>query len=135
VTRIWSSGYTNFCVKIGKSASETLAILTVAYGKYALTKLSVFEWHRWFKEGEEDVQDDPRSGQQKTQKTDANVDLVFSEERVGVRVIAEELIMSRETERQIVKLDLGVKKFLQKWCLESRHMTRNNIIFTFRLIF
>jgi len=29
-----------FCVKIGKSASETLALLTVAYGEYAVKKLS-----------------------------------------------------------------------------------------------
>jgi len=65
-----------FCVKIGKTASETLAILTVAYGEYAMKKLSVFEWHRWFKEGREDVQHDPRSGQPKTQKTDANMDRV-----------------------------------------------------------
>ena len=35
-----------FCVNIGKSASETLAILTVAYGEYAMKKSSVFEWHR-----------------------------------------------------------------------------------------
>jgi hypothetical protein len=53
-------------VKIGKSASETLAVLTVAYGKYAMKKSSVFEWHRWFKEGQEDVQDYPRTGQPKT---------------------------------------------------------------------
>ena len=32
-----------FCVKIGKSASETLALLTVAYGEYAMKKSSVFE--------------------------------------------------------------------------------------------
>jgi hypothetical protein len=38
-----------FCVKIGKSASETLALLTVAYGEYAVKISSVFEWHRWFK--------------------------------------------------------------------------------------
>jgi len=31
-----------FCVKIGKGASETLALLTVAYGEYAKKKLSVF---------------------------------------------------------------------------------------------
>jgi hypothetical protein len=31
-----------FCVKISKSASETLALLTVAYGEYAMKKLSVF---------------------------------------------------------------------------------------------
>jgi hypothetical protein len=34
-----------FCVKIGKIASETLALLIVAYGKSAIKKSSVFEWH------------------------------------------------------------------------------------------
>jgi hypothetical protein len=32
-----------FSVNIGKSASETLALLTEAYGKYAMKKSSVFE--------------------------------------------------------------------------------------------
>jgi hypothetical protein len=41
-----------FCVKIGKSASETLALLTVAYGEYAMKKSSVSKWHRGFKKGE-----------------------------------------------------------------------------------
>jgi hypothetical protein len=59
-----------FCVKIGKSASETLALLTVACGKYAMKKSSVFEWHSHFKEGREDMQDDPRSGQPKTHRTE-----------------------------------------------------------------
>jgi hypothetical protein len=53
-------------VKIGKSASETLALLTVDYGEYAMNKLSVFDWHRRFKERREGVQDDPGSGQPKT---------------------------------------------------------------------
>jgi hypothetical protein len=57
-----------FCVKIGKSASETLALLTVAYGECSMKKWSVFEWHRRFKEGREDVNDNPRSEQQKTQR-------------------------------------------------------------------
>jgi hypothetical protein len=65
-----------FCVKIGKSTSETLDLLTVVYAEYALKKLSVFERHRRFKKGREDVQDDPRSGQPKTQRTDVNVDRV-----------------------------------------------------------
>jgi len=47
------------------------------------------------------VQDDPRSGQPKTQRTDANVDrvrtLVCSDRRVGVREITEEMNMNRET--------------------------------------
>jgi hypothetical protein len=32
-----------FCVKIGKSASETSALLTVTYGKYMMNKQSVFK--------------------------------------------------------------------------------------------
>ena len=64
------------------------------------------------------MQDDPRSGQPKTQMTDANVDrvrtLVFSDRRLGVRVIAEELNMNRETVRQIVKEDLGMRKISAK---------------------
>jgi len=48
------------------------------------------------------MRDDPRSGQPKTQRTDANVDrvrtLVLSDRRVGVRVIAEELNINRETD-------------------------------------
>jgi hypothetical protein len=62
--------------KTGKSASETLALLTVVYGEYAMKKSRVCEWHRPLKEGREDVQDDPRNGQPKTQGTDANVDRV-----------------------------------------------------------
>jgi hypothetical protein len=44
-----------FCVKTGKSASETLALLTLAYGEYAVKKSSVFERHRQFKDGRDDV--------------------------------------------------------------------------------
>jgi hypothetical protein len=44
-----------FCVKIGKSASETSALLTLTYGEYAMKKSSAFEWYRRFKEGREDV--------------------------------------------------------------------------------
>jgi len=44
-----------FCVKIGKSASETLALLTVVYGEYAMKKLRVFESHRGLKERREDI--------------------------------------------------------------------------------
>jgi hypothetical protein len=66
----------SFCVKIGKSASESLVQLTLAYGGYGMSTLSGFEWHRWFMGGLEDVQGDPRSGQPKVQRTNANVNRV-----------------------------------------------------------
>jgi hypothetical protein len=56
--------------------------------------MECFEWHRRFKEGREDVKDDPRSRQPKSQRTDANVDgvriLVGSDRRVGVRAIVQD---------------------------------------------
>jgi hypothetical protein len=80
-----------FCVKIDENASEMVALLTMAYGEYAMKKSIVFEWHRRFKEGQENVQDDPRSGQPKTQRTGANVDrvrtLVRSDRKLGVTLI------------------------------------------------
>jgi len=64
------------------------------------------------------VQDDPRGGQPKTQRTDENVDrvrtLVRSDRRLGVTVIAEELNMNRVTVRQIVNKDFGMRKFSAK---------------------
>jgi hypothetical protein len=95
MTRIWSSGYIlKFCVKIGESDSEILALLTLAYGKYVMKNLNVFEWHKRLKEGQEHVHGDPRSEQPKMQRTEANVDTVLtlgcSDQRLDMRLIAEE---------------------------------------------
>jgi hypothetical protein len=55
-----------------------------------MKKSSVSEWHRWFKEGRKDVQDDPRSGKWAAKnakdrcKCGQNTNL-------GVRLIAGEL--------------------------------------------
>jgi hypothetical protein len=40
--------------------------ICVKVGEYALKESSVLEWHRQFKDGREDVQDDSRSGLPKT---------------------------------------------------------------------
>jgi hypothetical protein len=40
-----------FCAKLGKSARETLQMLTEAYGADAMKKSSVFESHKRFEEG------------------------------------------------------------------------------------
>jgi hypothetical protein len=85
----------------------------VAYGEYARKKSGVFEWHRLFEEGREDAQDETGCGQAKTQRTDANVDrirtLVRSDRRSGMRLTAEELNMNRETVRQIITEDSGMR--------------------------
>jgi hypothetical protein len=50
-------------------------MLTEAYGADVMKKSSVFEWHKRFKDGQEDVKDDERTGRPKTQRTDENCSL------------------------------------------------------------
>jgi hypothetical protein len=66
-----------FCAKLGKSASETLQMLTEAYAADVMKKMSVFEWHKRFKEVWEDVKDDERIEHPKTHWTDENVEKVW----------------------------------------------------------
>jgi hypothetical protein len=51
-----------FRVKLKKTASETFEMLKSAYGEEYLSRTSVFEWHKMFKEGRESLQDDERKG-------------------------------------------------------------------------
>ena len=65
-----------FCVKLNKSAIETFASLTEAYGDAPLSRTMVFKWHKVFKEGREIVEDDPRSGRPISSTNDQNVEMV-----------------------------------------------------------
>jgi hypothetical protein len=40
-----------FCVKLDKSATETLEMLCEAFGDHSLSWTEVFEWHSCFKVG------------------------------------------------------------------------------------
>jgi hypothetical protein len=64
------------------------------------------------------VKVDPRSGQSKTQRADGNVDrlrtFVSPDGRLALKLMAEELNMNRETVRQIIMEDFGMRKFFAK---------------------
>ena len=53
--------------------TESLKMLQEAYRDQAMSRACVFEWHQRFREGEEDVEDKPRSGRPSSSKTDENV--------------------------------------------------------------
>ena len=67
-----------FCVKLNKSATKTIASLTEAYGDATLSRTMVFKWHKAFKEGRENVEDDPRSGRPISSTNDQNVEVVLA---------------------------------------------------------
>jgi hypothetical protein len=51
-----------FCVKLGKSASETLEMLCEAFTEHSLSRRVVFEWHSYFKADRVPVEDYKCSG-------------------------------------------------------------------------
>jgi len=49
-----------FCVKLGKSATETHDLLKKVYGDECLSRTQDFDWFKRFKEGREEIGDDQR---------------------------------------------------------------------------
>ena len=58
-----------FCFKLGKNATETYGMLQTAFRPSCMNRVSVFEWHKRFKEGTESVRDDKRCGSSKEVNT------------------------------------------------------------------
>ena len=64
------------CVKLGESATVTYEKLQRTYGEHFLSRVQVFRWHKFFLEGREQVEDEPRAGRPSTSKTDDSVERV-----------------------------------------------------------
>ena len=58
-----------FCFKLGKNATETYGMLQTAFGASCMNRVSVFEWHKRYKEVRESVRDDERYGRSKEVST------------------------------------------------------------------
>lgn len=107
-----------FLVKLGKSATETYSMLQQVYGDECLSRTRVFEWHKRFKEGREDVEDDPRPGRPSTSKTDDNIEkigsLIRQDRRLSIRAIAEMIGIDKESVRQVLHEHFNMKKVCSK---------------------
>jgi hypothetical protein len=109
-TKIEQRTNIKFLAKLKKTATETYQLLREVYGEDTLSRARVFERHRRFLGGREDVEDDERPGRPVTMKTDENVDkvrtLVRTDRRLSIRMIAEEFNVDKETVRQILTENL-----------------------------
>ena len=87
-TRIEQQINLKFLLKLTKNPIECFELLKEVYGKDAMSRSRVFEWHKHFKSGCEEVEDDPRSGRPSTATTDENIirvkQLVQSDHRLTV---------------------------------------------------
>lgn len=81
-----------FCVKLKKTGMETFKMIKEAYKEDAMSRAMVFMWHKRFKDGREDVEDDERSGRPSTSRTDENLakvrQVLNSDRPLSIRMIA-----------------------------------------------
>ena len=93
-----------FLVKLKKSATECYQLLKEVFGDNTLSRTRVFEWHRRFSEGREEVEDDERPGRPVTSRTEEKIqkvsEIVRKDRRLSIRMIADTLNMDKETVRQ-----------------------------------
>ncbi|UYV64611.1 hypothetical protein LAZ67_3001306, partial [Cordylochernes scorpioides] len=87
-----------FCVRLGKNATETFQMLQKPFKDDCISRSQSGKWHKAFKEGREEVADEPRSGRPTTARTDENVDRVLevlhTDRRLSIQQIADTLHMS-----------------------------------------
>ena len=107
-----------FCVTLEKSATETLAMLEKAYGEDSLSRAQVFRWHKTFKEGRENVEDEERSGRPTTACTSDNAERVKavlnSDRRLSVRLIADKSNLPKSIVHEIIATELNMRKVCAK---------------------
>jgi hypothetical protein len=65
-----------FCVKHGKSATETFEIFHEAFGENSLSWTVVSEWHSCFKASRVSAEDDECSGRPSTSKATENIQII-----------------------------------------------------------
>ena len=63
-----------FCVKLGKSTTETFAMLNMVYGDVAMKRATCFRWHKRFDNVRLFVEDDERSGHPSTSTDVPHID-------------------------------------------------------------
>ena len=105
-----------FFVRLEGTPAQALKLLEEVYGDDTMSRTRLFEWHRRFKQGREEVEDDHRSGKPSTSRTDKNAERVRqkvrSERRLTVRMVADKQGMNSGRVWRIITKNLcknGIK--------------------------
>jgi hypothetical protein len=118
-TKIEQRTNIKFLAKLKKTATEMYELLREVYGEDTVSRARVWERHRRFLGGREDVKDDEQHGHPVTVKTDENVGkvrtLVRNDRRLSIRMTAEELNVDKETVRQILTENLKMQMCMPRW--------------------
>jgi hypothetical protein len=116
-----------FCVKLCKSATETLEMLRETFGEHSLSRTAVFDRHSRFKDGRLSVEDDERSGPSNTSKTTENVEemreLIHEDRRRTIHELADTVVISYGVCQEISTENLNMLRI----ALSSRQGARAHV--------
>ncbi|KAG5329434.1 GVQW3 protein, partial [Acromyrmex charruanus] len=97
-----------FCFKLDKTFTETFQLMQQVYGDDCLSRGRVHEWYTRFKNGREDINDDPHVGQAKFVITPESIekvrDFLNIHPKSSLRFMEIELGMSKDSIHRINSL-------------------------------
>ena len=103
-----------FCVILGKKFTKTYELMKKVYGDDCMSHTQVYTWFTRFKNGRDDLNDDPRPGRPEASNRAELVEKVREilaiDANFTVRMLAEELNLSYCTIYTILTEDLGKRK-------------------------
>ena len=118
-------------------------MLQTAFRPSCMNRASVFEWHKWIKEGRESVRDDERCGKSKEVNTPELIgqikNFMDKDGRVSIETISAQFDVSEGTVHKIIREELKMRKICAKFvpkvlrvvlkerrCNDSREMVELN---------
>ena len=108
-----------FCFNLGKNVIGTYGMLQTALGPYCMNRVSVFEWHKRFKEDRESVRDDERRGRSKEVRTPELIgqikNFMDKDRRVSIEIISVQFDVSVGTIHTIIHEELKMRKNCAKF--------------------
>ncbi|UYV71165.1 hypothetical protein LAZ67_8001971, partial [Cordylochernes scorpioides] len=113
-------------------STETFEMLNKAFPNDTPKRTTVFEWHSRFKAGRISIEDDPRQGRPKFQRTDENVqkitDLIKENPRTTFLELEQDTGIAKATIGRIVTEDLKLKrtpaKFIPRFLTNEKKLCR-----------
>ena len=116
-------------------------MLETAFGQSCMNRVSVFEWHKRFKEGRESMRDDERCGRSEEVRTPELIvqikNFMDKDHRVSIETISAQFDVSVGTLRTIIHEELKMWKICTKFvprvlredqkerrCHDSREMVK-----------